>query len=86
MKPSIDENDAQIIAEYRIRVLMDQDLAQVAYLKVFQPLGTSYNPLRSVNKLNRHNIEFPVSILCGSNDRGGHGGCEEIVKINQFFT
>ena len=45
----------------------------------------SYNPLRSVNKLNRADIEFPVSILCGSSDRGGHGGCEEFVMINKYF-
>ena len=27
LKPGIAENDAQIIAEYRMRILMDQDLA-----------------------------------------------------------
>ena len=27
LKPGISEHDAQIIAEYRMRVLMDQDLA-----------------------------------------------------------
>ena len=47
MRPDLSEKEASIIAEYKVRILTDQDLAQVAYLKLFQPLGTSYNPLRS---------------------------------------
>ena len=69
-----------------MKILFDQDLAQVAYLKVFQPLGTQYNPLRSEKKLQRDDLDFPISILCGSNDRGGHGGCQDIVSINKYHN
>lgn len=83
---NLTDKEATVLAEYTVRILQDQDLAQVAYLKLFQPLGTSYNPLRSENKLNKDSLDFPIAILCGANDKGGHGGCEEFVRINKYYS
>ena len=83
---SLSKSKVRAIAEYKARIICDQDYAQIAYLKVFESSGRSFNPLRSSNRLANPTLNFPISVICGADgESGGNSDCFDFVKVNRFY-
>lgn len=63
----LSSHDAKTIAAYKARIMQNQDLAQIAYLKVFKPRGRKINPLRGKDMLANSELTFPIAAICGAN-------------------